>query len=134
MKKIVKQVLMMLLLLLMSFPLWMGCGEGKPSGSVSGEVTYKGKLQRTGCLLFVNPKTGVGASGQLDASGSYHVLSLPAGEYQVAIQAPPLPSPDELSEGAKIEEIDIPEKYLDPQTSGLSATVVEGKNSIDFSL
>ena len=113
---------------------WIGCGGGEPSGSVSGKVTYNGEPLTTGGVLFVNRDTGVGASAQLDASGNYRVLSLRTGEYQVAIQGPRAPSPAEVAKGAQLEKPDVPDKYLDPQTSGLSATITAGENSVDFTL
>ncbi len=127
--------LMLFLGLLTSMCWMMGCGPAeKPTGSVSGKVTYNGEPLTKGSVLFVNEETGIGASGQLDTSGTYTIASIRTGEYQVAIQPPPAPSPDEMEEGAQPEKLDIPEKYLSPQTSGLTATVTEGENTADFEL
>ena len=113
---------------------WIGCGEGKSTGSISGKVTYQGKPQTTGVVLLADPDAGIGATAVLDASGTYKILSLPTGEYQVAIGQPPVPTPEQSSQGAQIVKLDIPDKYLDPRTSGLTATIREGENSADFSL
>ena len=112
---------------------WIGCSGRAPSGSVSGKVTYKGKPVTSGGVLFVNLTTGIGASAELGATGAYNVMSLRTGEYQVALQtlAPP---PGKMAEGVQLKKPNVPDKYLDPQTSGLTATITEGMNSVDFTL
>ena len=132
-KSVLRVRVLLLMGLLAGTCCWIGCG-GEPSGSVSGKVTYNGKPVTIGGVLFVNPDTGIGASAELDASGSYKVLSLRTGEYQVTIQRPRAPSPEEMAKGAQLKKPDVPDKYLDPQTSGMTATITEGKNSVDFTL
>lgn len=113
--------------------LWIsGCGAEQPSGSVSGKVVHGGQALTKGAVVFVNQDTGIGASSPIDASGNYTLPSIPTGQYQVAIQHPPVPSPDEIERGVEAERVDVPEKFLDPQTSGLTATVNEGPNTVDF--
>jgi hypothetical protein len=112
-----------------------GCGSGElPTGQVAGKVTYKGEPLTKGVVTLVNSQTGIGASSELDSSGAYRIESVRAGDYQVAIQPPPAPSPEEMAEGAKVEESPIPAKYNDPKASGLTATVNEGVNTADFDL
>ncbi|MGI6416746.1 MAG: hypothetical protein ACOX1P_13830 [Thermoguttaceae bacterium] len=99
----------------------------------------EGKALTTGFVLFVNEESGVGASAPLDSSGNYQIPSIQTGDYQVAFGHPPAPGPEEM-EGAEkgaqivIPKLDIPDKFLNPKTSGLTATVVEGDNTADFSL
>ena len=118
-----------------------GCGpDSAPTGSVSGKVTHKGKPLTAGLVLFVNEELGVGASAALDSSGNYQIPSIQTGDYQVGFGHPPAPGPEEVEKaeknGAKIviPKLDIPDKFLNPKTSGLTATVVEGDNTADFSL
>ena len=74
---------------------------------------------------------GCGASGEIDASGGYQIPSLRTGEYNVAVhQAPPAPGAAPKGNW----KLNIPEKYQTAQTSGLTATVREGKNTADFAL
>lgn len=99
----------------------------------------EGKALTTGFVLFVNEESGVGASAPLDSSGNYQIPSIQTGDYQVAFGHPPAPGPEEMEkagEGAQIviPKLDIPDKFLNPKTSGLTATVVEGDNTADFSL
>jgi len=109
-----------------------GCGSGvPPTGSVSGKVTYKGQPFTTGVVTFINEKAGRGASSDLDSSGSYHIESIRTGDYNVAIHRRPPPP----SEGPRVIEnwkLSIPDKYQNPQTSGLTATVEPGRNIVDF--
>ena len=111
-----------------------GCGPGVQTGSVSGKATYAGKPLTVGVVTFVNRETGIGASAPLDASGSYQVPSLKVGQYQVAVQPPSGPSPEQVEHGEKAAKLDIPDKYFNPQSSGLTATVKQGQNTADFAL
>ena len=110
-----------------------GCSGGQPTGSVSGTVTLGGAPLTAGVVLFSNQSTGVGATAELDASGSYQIRSIPTGQYQVAIEPPPPPAPHEMDQSGPPRS-DVPLKYQDLQTSGLSATVARGANTADFAL
>ena len=138
MKRSVPSVQSGLFLGLVACTCWfVGCSGGgvePPTGSVSGKVTYNGEPLTNGLVLFSNEQMGVGVSAELSSSGTYQVESLRTGEYQVAIQPPTGPSPMEEAEGAKREtlNLDIPDKYLDLQTSGLTASVNEGENTANF--
>lgn len=110
-----------------------GCSGGRPSGSVSGTVTLGGSPLTAGLVLFSNQATGVGVTAELDASGRYEIGAIPTGEYQVAIEPPPLPAPHEMDQ-VRAPRDNIPPKYKDLQTSGLTAIVESRANTIDFAL
>ena len=111
-----------------------GCGSGASlTGSVFGKVTYNGQPLTTGVVTFVNEKTGSGASGGLDSSGTYSIRLIRTGEYNVSIHMRP-PPPEAPVEVAGALRLNIPDKYQDARTSGLTATVKEGKNTADFCL
>ena len=109
-----------------------GCESGgPPMGSISGKVTYEGQplaADSQGFVTIVNDKTGSGASAVLDASGNYHIPSVRIGEYTVCVHSMPPPP------GGEWIKLDIPDKYQDLESSGLTATVKEGKNIADFGL
>ncbi len=114
---------------------WLaGCGGKPPVGSVSGKVTLGGQPLTAGVVQFSSQKTGVGASAKLDASGAYRIESIQVGDYEVAVQPPPPPAPHEMPQPAAAPRANVPPKYQDPKTSGLTATVKEGANTKDLAL
>lgn len=122
-----------LLSILTSLVWCAGCRpEAPPTGSLSGKVTLNGQPLTMGTLTFVDDRTGTGASAELDASGSYDIKTIRTGHYRVAIYSPP-PKPESPSQDVGAMKLNIPDKYRSPETSGLTATVKEGKNSADFS-
>ena len=110
-----------------------GCSQGQPTGSVAGKVTLGGAPLTAGAVQFTNQAAGVGATVELDTSGSYQLETLPVGEYQVAIQPPPPPAPHEMDRPAPPRNA-IPAKYQTVETSGLNATITQGANTADFDL
>lgn len=133
MKRTTRPLLASLAALAVATVLLAGCSGGQPTGSVSGTVTLNETPLTAGLVLFSDQATGVGVSAELDASGKYHVPSLPTGEYQVAIGPPPAPAPHEMGQ-PRASQPDIPLKYSDFRTSGLGAAVQRGSNTADFSL
>mgnify|MGYP001254879868 CR=1 FL=1 len=111
---------------------WVGCGSDEPPmGSVSGKVTYEGQpltADPQGFVTIVDDKTGSGASAAIDTSGNYHIPSVLIGEYAVSVHSMPPPP------GGEWIKLDIPEKYQDLESSGLSVTVEEGENHAAFDL
>ena len=83
---------------------------------------------------MLNNQAGIGASGELDASGRYRIESIRTGQYKVAIyREPPPPSLGPEEPQRQSWKLDIPDEYQDFESSGLSATVNEGENTADFS-
>ncbi|MFG0262073.1 MAG: carboxypeptidase-like regulatory domain-containing protein [Novipirellula sp. JB048] len=112
-----------------------GCGSAElPTGNVIGTVTHNGEALTAGSVILVNNETGLGASAEIESSGSFQMQSVRTGEYQVAIQSRTAPTPEEMAEGAKASPSTIPEQYRDPQTSGLSLSVSQGENKADIDI
>lgn len=119
----------------------LGCGGGGPEmASVSGKVTYKGQPVPKGTITFASKAGGRNATGQIGSDGSYTLQTenpgdgAQLGEYNVAVAAkeevildyiPPKPVPPKYL---------APQKYENPQSSGLTATVKSGRNTFDFDL
>lgn len=114
----------------------IGCGPaGPPSGTISGTVTLNGQPLSAGVVVFNNTAAGIGADAPLNASGEYRLdTPIPAGPYDVAIQPPPAPPPDQMGQATAQPKSPIPNKYLDPKTSGLKTTIHAGANTADFAL
>jgi hypothetical protein len=124
-----------------------GCGGGgKPSGTVSGTVTYKGEPLPQGRVTFYGPNNQV-ASALIEEGGKYTATKVPLGEVKVAVDTPPAPSKAAIKaakdkrrfeRGVPIvlpeNTISIPKKYENPELSGLSLTVKAGSQSYDIPL
>ena len=137
--------------------------KGPATYAVTGTVTQGGQPVEGATVTFVPAGSGKSASGITDASGKYTLSTSKAGdgavpgEYGVKIvkyegqpqQAAGSGSEGETDEsgypasydGAAPEGEDegapanlLPEKYADPSTSDLKATVQEGDNTFDFPL
>jgi hypothetical protein len=124
-----------------------GCGgDGRlPTAPVSGTVTFESAPVPTGSLLFVPEGGGPSAQGNLDAEGHYTLGTYTTndgailGRFKVLITAFTQPSggpglPEDAIKGDAAPISLIPEIYGDLEKSGLTATVVKGRNTIDFAL
>ena len=139
-----------------------GCGAAGGSGGpavfpVTGVVKLNGQPVAGADIVF-NLKDGTGSSfGRTDASGIYQLTTrrsndgAPPGDYLVVIsKADEAPPPDSanipqdspnynpfVGKAAPAKpkaKSGIPAKYADAKTSGLTARVLEEKNTIDFEL
>lgn len=117
-----------------------GCGRSGPAfWPISGKVTFQGKPVVVGQIRFCNPKVGIDVIESLDARGQYTVITgdrkgLPEGQYQVAVMpkldfskvkcdASGRPIPSTMPSALERNPPNIPAKYQDPATSGLTMTV-----------
>ena len=131
-----------------------GCwqsGSTEPTGTVSGQLSNKGKtLSPDTKVVFMN-SNGVAAFGATQEDGSYDIDSynegnLPIGMYRVMIQPPASalgeeeePSAEELLDNPELSRpkksaVEFPFKYRQLGTSGLQFEVKEGPNQIDIDL
>lgn len=138
-------------LVLLLLLIWvLGCGRsGTETLAVTGKITCKGQPVAKAMVVFT-PVTASGgggrpATGETDANGKYALSTFAIndgavpGEHRVSITIvsdEPEPPP-----GAKETRLWKPplqpfaDKYTQPATSGLTATVERGKeNSFDFDL
>ena len=117
---------------------WAGCG--KPSLQtvlVKGKVTYQGNPLRGGTITFhpVDRQKGRPATATIGADGTYDVSTLETarglvpGEYKICVtsqqESLAMMSPAEAARAAA-KSLAIPQRYTNPETSGLSVTVAEG--------
>ena len=117
-----------------------GCGRGEPRGRIAGKVTLQGTPVPTGRVYFRNTDKGICMGAVLKEDGSYEVLTaqgagLPVGEY-VAWLTPPPPVPRPLDAPPEpVRSYDnIPAKYRNGKTSGLTLTVKERENRFDIDM
>ncbi len=143
--------------LALSFLFFNGCGGSSfpsgPTGSVSGKVTYNGQPVPAGCsVMFMHVETSQSATSQTEADGTYSLRMLGgtkvlAGPYKISIAPPAVATPDDSDPEAYASVMEggdttpppaaappFPDKYMNPDTSGLTYTVEEGPNVHDIDL
>jgi hypothetical protein len=112
-----------------------GCGvRGTPAGQVEGQVSLRGQPVTRGNVNFLLKEKGVGAVAAIDGAGKYAFAApLEAGTYAVYVTPmPPEPAPPGTATPRAAPE--IPARYQDPSTSGLSCTVKHGRNELPIAL
>lgn len=113
-----------------------GCGESTPTVyPVGGQVIYRKKPLAEAVVTF-HPKDATGRllSATTDAEGRFRLTTTvtndgaPAGEYgvSVALREKRKDGDDEVRNGRNL----LPPRYADPKTSGLTATVKPGENTL----
>lgn len=126
----------------------LGCGG---SATVSGKVTYKGEPLPWGSVVIYGADGKV-ESGRISPDGAYAVHKAPVGDVKMAVIVSD-PSPRKASEmqlgaGAKkrtmrppgipdvpaIKFVPIPDRYKEPDQSGLNFTLKSGAQTIDLDL
>ncbi len=119
--------------------LFCGCGESEVRGRITGKVTFEGQAVPEGLVLFSNIEKGINMTSIIKPDGSYEVVTpkgkgLPTGTYQVSI-CPPRAKLVTGEAPPKIKQhANIPAKYRDFKTAGLSLTVQKGDNSFDIAM
>lgn len=127
-----------------------GCGWPSPTGSIAGTVRFGGKPVPAGriTVLCEGGKKPVFFADITD--GGYSVEGAPVGAARVTVQAfaaqpstgkapslpgdaPPLPIPANVPRIGKPVN-GFPERYLNPNTSGLRCEIKPGPQTQDFDL
>lgn len=118
-----------------------GCnGSQQPTAPVRGQITYDDKPVTSGTITFVPKKSGPAATGEIQKDGSYVLKTYKTGDGAVLGEHTVMIISLEDQTGKLPEHRSqtpptlIPPKYSNNQTSGLSATVKEGDNTINFPL
>jgi len=126
--------------------LFAGCGGAEEgTATVSGVVTLDGKPVEGAAVGFLGREGGRLATEQTDSSGKFTIVAA-LGKNVVTIAKasanPPPPGdvPMEMPTDAAYQKMvqeqksEIPARYGDPKTSGLSVEVVEGMPPVEFAL
>jgi hypothetical protein len=124
-----------------------GCGPA--AGSISGKVSYKDKPLNGGTVRLVSSDNRV-KSAVIGTDGTYTIDRVPVGPAKIAV-SPPIagtvmprgmkmdPSkmgggPEGAAAPAGDKPVPLPDKYQDPEKSGLTYTVTAGKQEHDIPL
>lgn len=129
----------------------LGCGRSGPAyWPISGKVTFQGKPVGSASIRFCNSKAGIDVVELLDANGQYTVVTgdrkgIPEGQYEVAVMPKldfsnakcdenGLPVRSTMPSALERNPPNIPTKYHDPATSGLTLTVKAEPNTFDVDM
>jgi hypothetical protein len=134
----VKMVLGMLFLCLAAL---VGCHHSGPQyNPVTGKVAFRGQPVADGRIRFNNQQAAVDVTAILKSDGSYDIVmaegkGMPEGTYAVAVLPPMAKAPLGPMVSVKPQSYpNIPNKYRDPSTSGLTFVVKPGSNTFDVDM
>jgi hypothetical protein len=142
-------------LILFAVAMIVGCGgdSGRgPTGTISGKLTVNGQPAPAKTQVFFLSNTGDATSAEVAADGTFTIMGVTVGSYQVSVKPPPSAtenvSPEEAMRmmygtepGGKgtnpnafssASAVQIPAKYTSFSDSGITFEVKEGVN--DFAL
>jgi hypothetical protein len=117
-----------------------GCsGDPPPPATfpVEGKVTFGGQPVTEGTVSFYNNEKGLAYHGPVGPDGTYKLSAQPA-KYSVVVNPPPPPPNPNAEAGGKPpaekEYPNIPEKFRQATTSGLTTEVREGPGKFDIAM
>jgi hypothetical protein len=114
-----------------------GCSGGNRKTTVNGTVSYKGTPLSGGMLQFVGTKGEAPATATIRPDGKFVVTDIAPGEVKVSIAATPQSSRTaggKAASGRKVTADDLPEKYHDPEKSGLRYNITPETKQLDIKL
>jgi hypothetical protein len=117
-----------------------GCGPGR--GTLSGKVSMEGKGPLKYGSVSVVGSDGVAKQGAINSDGTYSVEGIAPGSVKISVNSPdPALSKSHMRKkedsAPKVDNagwFPIPEKYGDPQKSGLTFDLKTGANSYNIDL
>jgi hypothetical protein len=113
-----------------------GCG-GNKKVTINGTVSYKGQRLSGGMLQFAGTKGEAPAATPIRNDGTFTITDVTPGEMKVSFTATPQSSPpggDKGASGPKVTVADLPEKYRDPEKSGLKYTITSDTRELDIKI
>ena len=117
----------------------LSCNSQIKRHAISGTVTFKGNLIKSGTINFSSEGDGKYVATGTIVDGKYAIPAfsgLPPGKYAVAISYPdpniPAPRPDEPPGESTLARELLPAKYN--EQSELTAEIKQGPNEVNFTL
>jgi hypothetical protein len=113
-----------------------GCGTKDAKVTIRGTVSYKGQPLSGGMLKFVGRNGAPPSAAPIQKDGTFTMSDVAVGEVNASILATPI-SPDRSgakTSNPKITPADLPEKYQDPEKSGLKYTITPDTRELDIKL
>lgn len=111
--------------------LTVGCsGEHIPTGTVTGTVQLDGKPYSDADVIFLSLDSGKGATGAVQADGSFTLSDpIPVGIYQIFLAPKAPPEGQDEPTPVKIDQ-SVPDKYWNESSTDLSTQITEGENTV----
>lgn len=109
--------------------------------SLKGKVSYKGKPVPHALVILVGEKES--ATGNADAEGNYYVQYAPVGTVKVGINTAAgrgmmmsavMAAAQTGDKSSKPKFLDVPPKFFDPSTSGLTAKVENSRKTSQWDI
>lgn len=109
---------------------------------LEGKITYKGKPVPY-ALVIVSASDGMAATGNADEQGKYVVDHAPVGEVRIGVNTDAgrgnmmgamMAAGQGDSKGPKPVFVDLPKKFFEPTTSGITTTVKGGEPPDTFDI
>lgn len=123
--------------LVLAFVVSGGCGESTPKAFVSGTVFHAGKPVAAGVVTIIDPAKGRPAGAAITDGKFSFDTPVDPGSFSATV-TPERENIDPGPEGAPYwkdkEAADIPKKYRNMASSGLSFKLVGGKNELTIEL
>jgi hypothetical protein len=114
-----------------------GCGDkGVKKVTVSGTVSYKGQKLQSGILKFVGPE-GAYSAAAIQPDGTFVITDVVPGEVKVGVMEAPGgsgSSSGEKGSGPKAAPVSLPEKFREPDTSGVKYTITAETTELHIEL
>jgi hypothetical protein len=119
-----------------------GCGRPQ-SGTLSGNVRYRGTTVTSGMVTFHGPD-GQSAVTYVQPNGTYQATNVSLGEVRITVREPPA-SPGGVKSKmkqvnrdspptAEAKGVELPKAYADPQKTMLTVTVTGGSQPFDIEM
>jgi hypothetical protein len=123
-------------LLVATVTLFAGCGKpAKKMVNVTGTMTYNGHQLKSGIVKFIAPN-GDFSTAMIGPDGQFTVTEVTPGEQKVGyISGPTGSGSSDGSRTAPTEKpVSVPNKFGDPNTSGVTVMVPESGGTITIDL
>ena len=116
-----------------------GCSGGVGKVTVQGTISYKGQPLRSGLLKFVGPGATYSAAS-IQPDGKFIITDVVPGEVKVGVMETPRGSGAPSSNDQKTSSrpppppVSLPEKYRNPETSGLTYTITPSTTELTIDI
>jgi hypothetical protein len=110
-----------------------GCGpKGPPIGTAQGKLTIGGKAPPYPvAVIFANSSQGQASSGATKEDGTYQLFGdVKTGDYKVYLEK--IVNSDGPVSTSKLVLSIVPKEFRSEETTPLTKTINEGKNTIDI--